>query len=163
MYRPKVQEIIDKFQLQAHIEGGYFREDYKSEVIIPDAVTGKGERSLITTCYYLIPNGERSIFHRLASDELWNFFCGGAVDFYEIDANGILTTTVIGPDIKNHQLKHLVKKGTWFGVLPHATTEYSFFSAMVFPGFEYADWEKGDPQFLKKLCPDAENLIDLLT
>jgi uncharacterized protein len=158
------QDIISKFQLQPHIEGGYFKEDYKSEMIIPKAVTGTGDRAIITTCYYLIPKGERSIFHKLASDEIWNFFCGGPVDFYEIDAKGNLTSNVLGPDINNnHLLKYHIKKNTWFGVLPQKDTDFAFFTAIVFPGFEFDDWEKGDRDFLTNLCPQATDIIKKLT
>jgi hypothetical protein len=112
----------------------------------------------------LIPKGERSIFHKLASVEIWNFLCGDPVDFYEIDPEGHLTHRVLGTDIKaGQELKHSVKPHTWFGVLPQDRTEYAFFSAIVFPGFEFADWEPGNRIHLKKLCPQATFLIDRLT
>lgn len=155
--------IIEKYKLEPHIEGGHFREDFKSEIMLPDSVTKKGERSLITTCYYLIKNGERCIFHRLSSDEIWNFFCGGPVNFYEIDPNGNLSTIVFGPHAQDHHLKHFVKRGNWFGVLPHENTDFAFFTAIVVPGFDYADWEKGDREHLTRLCPQAKEIIHLLT
>lgn len=158
-----VEDIIKKFELQSHIEGGHFREDHKSDIVISNPNSENSKRSLLTTCYYLIPKGERSIFHRLTSDEIWNFFCGGPVDLFEIDSQGNLTVAVLGPDIINHELKHLVKRGNWFGVLPREGTEYAFFTAIVTPGFEFDDWEKGDPVALKKLCPKAAEIIDLLT
>jgi predicted cupin superfamily sugar epimerase len=162
--RPSVRDIIEKYNLIHHPEGGYFREDFKSEIELPDHITKRGSRSLITTCYYLIPKGERSIFHKLTSVEIWNFLCGDPVDFYEIDAEGHLTHSVLGTNINaGQELKHLVKPHTWFGVLPQDGTEYAFFSAIVFPGFEFEDWEPGNRTYLKKLCPQASFLIDRLT
>ena len=164
MDKISAKDLIEKYNLIHHVEGGYFKEDFKSKLQIPNSITGRGERSLITTCYYLIPKGERSIFHKLASDEIWNFLIGGPVDFYEIDSQGVFTHTILGPDVRSgQQLKHLVKPNTWFGVLPREGTEYAFFSAIVFPGFEFADWEPGNRKFLKKLCPQATLLIDQLT
>jgi predicted cupin superfamily sugar epimerase len=164
MQLPSVHDIIKKYRLTPHIEGGYFSEDFKSEIILPPSVTGRGARSIITTCYYLIPRGERSIFHRLRSDEIWNHLLGGPVNCYEISPNGHLSEVLIGPEIhKNQNIKHLVKRGNWFGVLPQPETEYALFSAIVFPGFEYEDWEKGDREYLKKLCPSAARIIELLT
>ncbi len=164
MKNPTVHEIVKAFQLQPHIEGGYFSEDFKSDMILPSSFTGRGERAIITTCYYLIPKGERSIFHKLAADEIWTFLCGGPVDFYEISPDGLLTHTIVGPNfLQNQQLKRLVKKETWVGVIPQAQTEYAFFSAIVFPGFDYADWEKGEKSFLKTLCPNGQSIIDQLT
>lgn len=159
-----IKDIIDKYNLESHIEGGYFREYYKSEIVIANPSNPTNNRSLLTSCFYLIPKGERSIFHKLTSDEIWNFHLGGAVDCYEIDHLGNLTITTLGPNIHaNQQITHLVKKGTWFGVLPHEGTEFAFFSALVAPGFDFEDWEKGDREFLKKLCPSISTIIDQLT
>jgi predicted cupin superfamily sugar epimerase len=165
MTQSDADQLIDFYQLAQHIEGGFFREDFKSDVVLPGGVLGKeGPRSLITTCYYLLKRGDRSIFHRLASDEMWIFLKGGPVDFFEIDPCGRLHTSQLGPEVRlGQQLKHLVKKGHWFGVLPQASTEYAFFSAIVFPGFEYVDWEKGEKQHLKTLCSEAHTIIDRLT
>jgi predicted cupin superfamily sugar epimerase len=159
-----VEQLIKTFQLIPHIEGGFFCEDFRSEIILPAEVTKRGKRSILTTCYYLLPQGERSIFHKLTSDELWHFYLGGPVEIYEIDSRGNLTKSLLGPDFRKGQhLKYLVKKGTWFGAIPHKDTEYAFFGATVYPGFEYEDWEKGDRAFLQKLCPKAEKIIELLT
>lgn len=165
MSSPTVEQLIQNFQLVPHVEGGYFREDFKSEIWLPKEITGRGgDRSFLTTCYYLLGQGDRSIFHRLKSDEIWHFYSGGPIDMYEIDAQGCLTKIVLGSDVAHgHQFKHLVKRNTWFGVLPQKETEYAFFGATVFPGFEFDDWEKGDKEFLINLCPKAAEIIRKLT
>lgn len=160
----EAQEIISKYELQPHIEGGYFKEDFKSDIIIPKEFTNNTKRSLATTCYYLLTHADRSIFHKLTSDEIWNFYCGGPIDIFEIDAQGVLKKTTLGADMAEGQkFKHLVKRNTWFGALPQPQTLYTFLGCCVFPGFEFDDWEKGNPVFLKQLSPDSTEIIDLLT
>lgn len=158
---PEVEELIKLYDLQPHIEGGYFREDFKSEQTLS---TPQGTRSFLTTCYYLLTEGSRSIFHKLTSDEIWNFCLGGPVDLYEIDETGRLTVTTMSQDIrKGHTFKHLVKCNTWFGAVPQKGTDFAFFACYVYPGFEFTDWEQGDPEILKALCPSASDIIDRLT
>ena len=58
-------EIINKFKLSAHPEGGWFREIIRGE----NHVTrndGK-KRNNITSIYYLLCKSERSKWHRLNS------------------------------------------------------------------------------------------------
>lgn len=158
---PEVEELIKLYDLQPHIEGGYFREDFKSEQTLS---TPQGTRSFLTTCYYLLTEGSRSIFHKLTSDEIWNFCLGGPVDLYEIDDSGLLKVTTLGQDVrKGHIVKHLVRRNTWLAALPKTGTSYAFMSLFVFPGFEFTDWEKGEPEVLKALCPSASKIIDRLT
>ncbi len=157
--------IIEKYNLKPHIEGGYYYEDFKSEIIVPiETANDKKNRTLLTTCYYLLTNRDRSIFHKLKSDELWHFYCGGPVDLFTIDQKGNLSVTVLGPDMhKGHVFKHLIRPDTWFGALPQKETPYAFFGCSVFPGFEFCDWQPGDRVFLKNLCPSLSDVIDLLT
>ena len=160
-----VKDIVRQYSMEPHMEGGYFKEDFRSELMIPGHIVEKHEaRAILTTCYYLVPKGERSIFHRLSSDEIWNLLLGGPIDGYEITPHGKLNHIIFGNDLaKGEYLKFLVKKGNWFGVLSRNNVDYSLFSAIVYPGFEYSDWERGDPKNLKRLCPEAENIINLLT
>ncbi len=33
------EELIEKLQLEKHPEGGYFKETYRSEIVLPESVT----------------------------------------------------------------------------------------------------------------------------
>lgn len=160
-----VEEIIAKLDLQPHIEGGYFREDFKSDIMLPgDLLDKEGNRSIITTCYYLLSQGQKSIFHKMTSEEIWYFCSGGPIELFEISEEGVLKKTVLGPEIsKGQHPKVHIHKNTWFAASPCKKTEYALMSCVVFPGFEFVDWEQGDPVYLKKISPDSADIIDLLT
>ncbi|WRH67061.1 MAG: cupin domain-containing protein [Planktothrix sp. GU0601_MAG3] len=79
-----VEELIEKYQLIPHPEGGYFRETYRSDGVIPhSALPGnfKGDRNYCTGIYFLLPQGTKSCLHRIQSDEMWHFYLGGFHDF----------------------------------------------------------------------------------
>jgi len=156
--------IIESLELEPHIEGGFFKENFKAEESIPGSITGKGARAFISTCYYLLSPGERSIFHRVSSDEIWSYHLGGPLRLFEIFENATFTETILGPDLhKGHKLNHRVKKNTWVGALPSSESEFCLVNAIVYPGFEFEDWERGDRNYLMSLCPQAASIIELLT
>lgn len=62
------QMWIEKLGLEAHPEGGYFKQTNKSEQLIP---TKRGERALHTAILFLLNTESPSHFHRLKADELW--------------------------------------------------------------------------------------------
>ena len=73
---------IEKLRLIEHPEGGYFRETYRSE----ESIGGEylPERYQVshffsTAIYYLLKGDQFSAFHRLKSDELWNFYVGSSL------------------------------------------------------------------------------------
>lgn len=161
----RVSEIVEILELTPHIEGGYFREHFKSAEFLPEEITGKnGQRAYLTLCYYLLQQGDKSIFHRLTSDEIWSYQLGGPLHLFEIHDDGTFKEIIIGPNLaKGHQLNHIVKKNTWIGALPDKECDFSLVNATVYPGFEFEDWEKGDPSFLKELCPKLADIIEILT
>ena len=70
---------IEKLQLEAHPEGGYFRQTYRSDVMIarealPAGFTGT--RAASTAIYFLLEGRNFSAFHRLRSDQVWHFYVG---------------------------------------------------------------------------------------
>ena len=62
------KDLIDHYKLEAHPEGGYYRETYRSaETIVHTALPGRfiGERSFSTAIYFLLEKGSFSAFHRI--------------------------------------------------------------------------------------------------
>lgn len=62
------QDIVRRFGLTPHPEGGYYREVYRSGVAIEHPAIPPGERSqraVGTFIYYLLPQGQFSAFHRV--------------------------------------------------------------------------------------------------
>src|SRR5258708_40079798 len=85
------QYWIDKLNLIAHPEGGYYRETYRSELAIPrEALPPQftGPRLVSTAIYFLLEGDNFCAFHRLQSDELWHFCSGGALTVDAIEPDG---------------------------------------------------------------------------
>src|SRR5882757_5219423 len=99
--RPNAAYWIQQLQLTAHVEGGAFREVYRSELTIPQKalpVFFQGNRNIATSIYFLLAEGQFSAFHRIASDECWHFYFGDALLIYEIGHNGLMVTHRLGND-----------------------------------------------------------------
>lgn len=164
----KINNLISKLELAPHIEGGYYKEDYRSPHTVSDSIIGKQgkeKRNLATTCYYLLTHKDRNIFHRVKSEEIWIFLGGGTIELYEIcEETKTLSKTSLGSDILNGELlKYNIKANTWFGALPKKGISFSLISCIVCPGFDFKDWERGNRDYLTSICPSAKNLIQSLT
>src|SRR5688572_24695096 len=73
-----VNTLIDKLKLIPHPEGGYYKETHRSEEMM---VTPEGNsRQVSTAIYYMLEGEQKSLFHRIKSDELWFFHQGTAVE-----------------------------------------------------------------------------------
>ena len=61
--------LADALELEPHPEGGWYRQTWASPVTVtlPDGRV----RPTATLIYFLLPAGESSAWHRVASDELW--------------------------------------------------------------------------------------------
>ena len=73
-------EIIKKFNLSPHPEGGWFSEIVRSEnsLIREDGQS----RNFITGIYYLLERDAISAWHRVKNaDEIWNFLRGRSLEF----------------------------------------------------------------------------------
>ena len=79
---------IEKLGLEAHPEGGYYRQTYKADLILAkESLPGQftGARAASTAIYFLLEGENFSAFHRLRSDEMWHFYVGATVVVHVID------------------------------------------------------------------------------
>jgi uncharacterized protein len=158
---------INKLQLQAHPEGGYFREIYRSDETLnkeslPDRYSGK--RNFATSIYFLLKGKDKSLFHKLKSDEIWHFYSGSPLTVYIIDENGKLQHEKLGGNFDSgEQFQIIIKKGLWFGAEVNDKTSFSLIGCTVSPGFDFNDFELGERDKLLKQYPEHKNIIDILT
>jgi len=165
--RPDAAYWIKKLQLTRHIEGGSFREVYRSTLSVPQdslPILFQGDRSISTSIYFLLEKGQFSAFHRIASDELWHFYSGGALLIYEINHSGGLVMHRLGPDAENGEMfQTVVRAGNWFASVPAEGSDYSLAGCTVAPGFDFADFELADREALSGQYPSHAALIRALT
>jgi len=156
--KDRIQELISQFNLQEHPEGGYYSEEFRSEITLPDL-----DRQLITSIYFLLPSQYTSNFHRIKSDELWFFHEGSPITVHTLDERGHTENTV-GLDLKaGHTPQFLVRANTVFGSSVEVPDSYSFVSCVVAPGFDFRDFELFTSKELLKEYPDYSEIIERLT
>jgi len=163
----KAEDIIALLGLKPHLgEGGWFRETYRSQDEIPAHVLpagSQGARHLATAIYYLLSPGTCSILHRLRADEVWHFYLGDPVEMLLLRPGGGEIVT-LGHDLAGGmQVQVVVPRGTWQGCRLKAGGAFALLGTTLSPGFDGADFEKGDPEELLAEYPGFSDLIEALT
>lgn len=158
---------IEKLGLTGHIEGGFFRETYRSPLVLPadglPVAFGAGRNSC-TGIYFLLEQGGYSAFHRIKSDELWHFYTGDPLLVYAIDPAGNLTEHHLGNDPEQGEhFQALIPAGHWFAARVKGKGAWSLAGCTVSPGFDFADFELAVAEELVKQFPQYEALIRQLT
>lgn len=156
-------QLIKQFNLKAHPEGGWYRQTYKSK----ESVSAKAlperfgdERAFSTAIYFLLEKGNFSAFHKIKSDECWHFYAGDPLLIYVIKQNGELEIASLGNDFKNNQVfQYIVPANCWFASRPAPGSSYCFVGCTVSPGFEFEDFELGNPNILSVMYPQHETVI----
>lgn len=144
------EQLVSKFGLLPHPEGGFYSETYRSDESVE---THRGNRSASTAIYFLVESRNVSRLHRIAADECWHFYCGSPLVVVELDERTKLhKETVLGADIAGGQhVQHFVRRNTWFGchLLGGAANDsFCFVGCTVAPGFDFADFELGSRAYL---------------
>jgi hypothetical protein len=149
------------------LEGGYFREFFRSpEILMQSALPEryKSDKSTMTSIFYLLEPGIFSAFHRLQSDEIYHFYLGDPVDLVLLNIDGSLTNVTLGSDIyAGHQLQYAVPKGVWQGSTLMPGGQFALMGCTVAPGFDPDDYEHGHWETLLRQYPAHHALIMKLT
>ena len=111
-------DLINKLNLQAHPEGGYYKETYRSKGIIKTSSLSQdieGERNYFTTIYFLLAKNQFSAFHKIKQDEIWHFYSGTTLLLHTINKEGEYKLVRIGQDLNNEEyFQYVVPAGTLF-------------------------------------------------
>lgn len=130
--------------LEPHPEGGWYRRTWTASAIVH---IGNGERAAASLIYFLLPPGEASAWHVVASDEIWLWHgpeplrlqLGGAES-----APLAGDVIVLGPDeAAGQHAQALVPAGIWQRTIP--STGECLVSCVVSPGFTFDDWALDGP------------------
>lgn len=142
-----MQELIDRYELQPHPEGGHFRELFRSPQTVASPVHGQ-PRSALTAIHFLLGAGEVSRFHRVQHDEAWHFCEGAPLRLWQF-ADGRLSATTLGAGGVHLAV---VPAGAWQAA--ESLGDCSLVSCFVAPGFDFADFS-----FLTRDSEDAGALL----
>lgn len=157
------KSIIKKLGLLPHPEGGYFFETYRSDEKIsqnqlPDRYNG--DRTFSTQIYFLLEDEQKSKFHTLMSDEIWNFYLGSPVIIHIISKTGIYERKILGNDLDSNQFpQQIIPKEHWFAAEILDKKSYSLVGCSVSPGFDFSDFTLGEREKLCAVFPEYSELI----
>lgn len=155
-------------KLEPHpCEGGWFVQTWRADETIPKTVLPErypSERAAGTAIYYLLEPHTFSEMHRLASDEIFHFYLGDAVEMLQLWPDGSVRTVMLGHDIAaGMHVQMLVPKDVWQGSRLVPGGKYALLGCTVSPGFDYADYETGKRDALVREYPAAAEMIRELT
>lgn len=161
------KQIVERFGLEPHPEGGYFREVYRSGLTVSHPGIPNGHektRATGTLIYFLLEGESFSAFHRVRwSDEAWHLYAGGPIELSVIDTNGDLTRRVLCGDFDVGEPTTVVPAGHWQAARLTEGATWAFGGCTVCPGFEFADFEMPPAAELLDLYPQHAGLIRALT
>jgi predicted cupin superfamily sugar epimerase len=158
---------IEKLGLQAHPEGGFFIQTYKSHEIISKTALPErfsGDRAFSTGIYYLLNQDDFSAFHVINQDEMWHFYDGSSLTIHVIDKRGTYSKIKLGRDIDNGEYPQaVVKAGCFFAAEVNNKDLYSFVGCTVAPGFDFEDFEMPSRNKLVEMFPQNIEIIKMFT
>jgi uncharacterized protein len=161
MTAEEVKQLLQLAPLS--IEGGFFRETYRSRwnvsaEYLPDGI--RGSRSIGTAIYYMITPETFSALHRLPGTEVFHFYLCDPVVMLQLLHDGSSRTVTLGPEIVIGQQPQVVVRGqVWQGSKLVPGGKWALLGTTMSPGFDYADYENGDREHLIAQYPGAAKMI----
>ena len=126
-------EIIDLLRLEAHPEGGYYRETFRDSANV-------GERSASTAIYFLLKQGERSRWHRIDAVEVWHWYAGAPIRLQIEREQSPVETVVLGNALLDAEVPQaIVPAHAW--QTAETLGAWTLVGCTVAPGFEFEKFE----------------------
>jgi predicted cupin superfamily sugar epimerase len=136
-----VSLLIERFGMTAlPVEGTLFAETYKSTVVAPSG----GPAGTAGVGLFCDDPPSRSLFHRLAFDEVWHYYAGDPLRLVLLHPDGSGEEVVMGGDVLGGKtVQHVVPAGVWQAgeLVPGGT--WALFCCTMAPGFTPACFEGG--------------------
>jgi predicted cupin superfamily sugar epimerase len=125
-------DIIRKFDLKPHPEGGHYRETFR------DSRTVDG-RAASTAILFLLARGERSHWHRVDAVEIWHYYAGAALKLEIVDGSSEQIVR-LGCDIHAGEMPQaVVPARAWQAA--ESFGDWTLVGCTVAPGFDFSGFE----------------------
>jgi len=158
---------IERLRLEPHAEGGFFRQTYRSDVVIAREALPEGfasARPASTAIYFLLEGKTFSAFHRLRSDEMWHFYVGAPLRVHVIEPSSKYSSITLGNDPEAGQVfQAVVKAGCWFASHVADWQSFAVVGCTVAPGFDFEDFDMAKRSELVASYPQHRDCIERLT
>ena len=157
------QYFISRLGMEKHVEGGYFKEIYRSPLLYTaeKKTDDPGEqRNLATTIYFLLQGEQVSRFHSLKHDEIWFYHYGSSVAIHTISPDGVFETKRLGLAVEDGQIPQvLISANDIFAAENESKDSFSLVSCLVSPGFDFEDFRMYDGADLCARFPQHAEII----
>lgn len=139
---PAARDIIDRFALEPHPEGGWYRQTFRDE----------GADGIVhsTAIYFLLARGERSHWHRVHhAAEVWHHYAGDPIRL-QVSADGVgVDEHVLGTDlVAGERPQVIVPIGHWQAA--ESLGEWTLVGCTVAPGFDFSQFELAPPDWVPR-------------
>jgi uncharacterized protein len=136
---PDAAAVIAALRLRAHPEGGWFTETWRAPSI-------DGARPTSSAILYLLAAGERSHWHRVDADEVWQFAAGEPLELSVWDGTGAVERHRLGADVVAGETPQVVvPAGAWQTARPLGA--WTLVGCIVVPAFEFDGFEIAAPDW----------------
>ena len=158
----RARNLIKRLGLQPHPEGGHFAEVFRSPTKVQ---TVRGERSALTSIYYLLSDEAFSPLHRVPGAEVWCHFEGSPVELFTLDeATGEAKVELLGPRFPAKEApQRVVPPGVWQAARVQGNSGWALCGCTVGPGFDFQDFEMPSRAELLERLPAHRELVLKLT
>lgn len=160
----QVEELRRRLDLAPHPEGGFYRESYRSSRLISKSEQDASPRAVSTAIYYLLTDDTFSELHSIGADEIFHFYLGDTVELLRLGEDGSSEVILLGQDVcGGEQLQAVLPVGDTFGCRLKPGGKFALMGTTVAPGFDFADYVRGDRADLLARFADRRDLIIALT
>lgn len=140
---PTARALVDHYGMQPlPVEGTWFVSTWRSA----EEIAGGGPVGTAMIGLYCDDPPSRSLFHRLAFDEVWHAYGGDPLRLVLLHPDGSDEEVVLGDDpLAGHRVQHVVPAGTWQAGELVAGGRWALFGCTMAPGFTGTCFEGGTP------------------
>ncbi len=129
--------VIARLGMRPHPEGGWYRETWRAA----DGSATSPARPSSSAILYLLASGERSHWHRVDADEVWQFSAGDPLELrLWTDGDPAVTVHRLGGAVTAGETPQVVvAAGAWQAARPLGA--WTLVGCIVAPAFEFAGFE----------------------
>ncbi|CUX83390.1 MAG: hypothetical protein HLUCCA05_04570 [Roseibaca calidilacus] len=132
-------ELIARFRLEPHPEGGWYRQTWMAEAEANARPAG-------TAILFLLQATERSHWHKVDAAEIWHFHSGSPLALHIAASDeGPANRTVLGDVMQGHRPQAIVPPHHWQAA--ESMGEWSLVGCTVSPGFRFDGFTLAPPGF----------------
>ncbi len=142
-----------------HPEGGRYQEVFRSNISV--STRDSSLESALTHIYFSLNQDEKSRFHKVIGDEVWNFYKGIGLYLYLWDGTDSPPQRITLSPGEN-QFCYVVPSGVWQAAQPiegSVLVGCSVAPGFTFSNFELIDSASKEAELLLSLAPDLRQLV----